>query len=77
MYQMLEPSSTLVLQVDDYFQESDWAGRDGIESKAVLYYYPTCLIGHVSKAMREYCSLSQENAEENSCYNGLWVLVPQ
>ena len=28
--------------VDDYFQESGWAGRDGIESKAVLYYYPTC-----------------------------------
>ena len=62
MYQMLEPSSALVLQAIG-------AGRGGIESKAVLYYYPTCLIGHVSKAMREYCSLSQENAEENSCYS--------
>ena len=46
--------------VDDYFQESGWAGRDGIESKAVLYDYPTCLIGHVSKAMREYYTLSEE-----------------
>ena len=46
--------------VDDYFQESGRAGRDGIESNAILYYYPTCLIGHVSKnmIMREYCKLN-------------------
>ena len=46
--------------VDDYFQENGWTGRDGIESKAVLYYYPTYLIGHVSKTITEYCTLSQE-----------------
>ena len=46
--------------IDDYFQESGRAGRDGIDSQAILYYYPTCLIGHVSKAMREYCKLGEE-----------------
>lgn len=44
-----------IADVDDYFQESGRAGRDRIESKAVLYYYPGCLIGHVSKSMKEYC----------------------
>ena len=46
--------------VDDYFQESGGAGRDGIESNAIIYYYPTCLIGHVSKSMREYYKLNDE-----------------
>ena len=46
--------------VDDYFQESGRAGRDGIESNAILYYYPTCLIGHVSKNMMEYCKLNDD-----------------
>ena len=43
--------------VDDYFQESGRAGRDGIGSNAILYYYPGCLIGHVSQNMKEYCRL--------------------
>ena len=33
--------------IDDYFQESGRAGCDGIESNAILYYYPGCLMqGH-------------------------------
>ena len=43
--------------MDDYFQECGRAGRDGIGSNAILYYYPGCLIGHVSKNMKEYCKL--------------------
>lgn len=30
--------------IDDYFQESGRAGCDGIESNAILYYYPGCLM---------------------------------
>ena len=41
--------------IDDYFQESGRAGRDERESNAILYYYPACLIGHVSRTMKQYC----------------------
>ena len=37
--------------VDDYFQESGRAGRDGVQSSVVLYLYPGSLFGHVSKVM--------------------------
>ena len=47
--------------VDDYFQECGRAGHDGLESSAILYYYPGSLIGHVSSSMKEYCKL------EGSC----------
>ena len=43
--------------MDDYFQECGRAGRDGLESNAILYLYPGCLIGHVSNNMKEYCKL--------------------
>ncbi len=46
--------------VDDYFQESGRGGRDGIESNAILYHYPGCLIGHVSKSMKDYCHLDDK-----------------
>ena len=46
--------------VDDYFQESGRAGRDVIEGNAVLYYYPGCLIGHVSKTMKDYCKIEDK-----------------
>lgn len=42
--------------IDDYFQECGRAGRDGADSKAVLFMYPGCLVGHVSKAMKKYCA---------------------
>jgi len=31
--------------MDDYFQECGRAGRDGMQSNAILYLYPGCLIG--------------------------------
>ena len=47
--------------MDDYFQECGRGGRDGLESNAILYLYPGCLMGHVSNHMKEYCKL------ENIC----------
>ena len=41
--------------VDDYFQESGRAGRDGQCSTAIIYTYPGCLLGHVSGDMKDYC----------------------
>ena len=46
--------------VDDYFQESGRAGRDGIESNVLFYYYPGCLIGHVSRNMKDYCKSTDQ-----------------
>ena len=43
--------------MDDYFQEYERAGRDGLENNAILYLYPDCLMGHVSNHMKEYCEL--------------------
>ena len=45
--------------VDDYFQESGRAGRDGLSSTAILYLYPGCLLGNVSKDMKEYCQATK------------------
>ena len=56
--------------IDDYFQESGRAGRDGIESEAVLFVYPGCLLGHVSKAMKNYCT-SQQCRRQNILANFL------
>ena len=42
--------------IDDYFQESGRTGQDGIESEAVLFVYPGCLLDHVSRATKDYCS---------------------
>lgn len=49
--------------IDDYFQQSGRAGRDGLLSRAILYLYPGCLLGHVSPDMKTYCKL-----EEDRCY---------
>ncbi len=38
--------------VDDYFQESGRAGRDGLQSNAILYFYP-----HVSSSMKNFCNI--------------------
>jgi len=46
--------------MDDYFQECGRAGRDGIQSNAILYLYPGCLTGHVSNNMKEYCKLEDK-----------------
>ena len=47
--------------MDDYFQECGRAGCDGVESNAILYLYPGCLMGHVSNHTKECCKL------ENIC----------
>lgn len=36
--------------IDGYFQGSGRAKRDGIESNAILYFYPGCLIHHVGNS---------------------------
>ena len=46
--------------VDDYFQESGCAGRDGTPSEALIFHYPGCLLGHVTKKMKEYCKLTDD-----------------
>ena len=46
--------------IEDYLQESGRVGRDGIPSKAILYLYPGCLLGHVNKSMKSYCTLDTE-----------------
>ncbi len=46
--------------VDDYFQESGRAGRDGKPSEAIIFQYPGCLLGHVTNKMKEYCKLSTD-----------------
>ena len=46
--------------MDDYFQKCGRAGRDGIQSNAILYSCPGCLIGHVSNNMKEYCKLEDK-----------------
>ena len=48
--------------IESYFQESGRAGRDGKESRAILYVYPGSLLGHVDKSMKAYCTL-----EEGKC----------
>ena len=47
--------------MDDYFQEYGRAGRDGLESNAILHSYPAGLIDHVYNHMKECCKL------ENMC----------
>ena len=44
--------------VEDYLEESGRAGHDGTLSNAILYYYPGCLLGHVSLDMKKYCKLA-------------------
>ena len=53
------------MDVDDYFQESGRAGRDGKASEAVIFHYPGCLLGHVSKKMKEYCKLSNDRCRRS------------
>ncbi len=48
--------------IESYFQESSRAGRDGKESRAMLYMYPGSLLGHIDKTMKAYCML-----EEGKC----------
>ena len=46
--------------VDDYFQESGRAGRDGKSSEAVIFQYTGCLLGHVTNKLKGYCKLSTD-----------------
>ena len=47
--------------IDAYFCR---AGRDGKDSEAILFLYPGCLVGHVSKAMKNYFASKERRRHE-------------
>ena len=44
------------MNLDDYLEESCRAGRDRIQSHAILYCNAGCTFGHVTPAMKAYCA---------------------
>ena len=56
----------------EYVQE---CGRDGKPSKAILYVYPGCLLGHVSKEMKSYCKLDSKLCRRQESLNVFMLIL--
>lgn len=63
--------------MDDYFQEHERARCDALESNAILYLYPDCLMGHVSIHLKVYYKLENMSWKGTAAKrHAMVVLVP-